>query len=264
MLQLRPPVQAPLSTGTIFPSHMEGFLHPLGGPATGVYSFVSKPVGLLLGNVGQERSLVTGPAIGGGRQSFQGRPTPTDTGIIIRRRRSAKRRAKRSLQVVPRVLRSPAAVPETVISSKTAAVIQEKVRPEQRAAKGSSESQNKSLQDHGKDFARKVNLKEAWTQTENTHLRDQFTQVEEEEQQARLTRWLVFKVVEESLREVIEEEEERGVRRSEKEEERKMMIRKKEDEEEERAGVWKEETKIGVWKDETNGARKVKWAGNVW
>ena len=56
-----------------------------------------------------------GPAIGGGRQSFQGRPTPTDTGfenylfifvfnfinigIIIRRRRSAKRRAKRSSQV---------------------------------------------------------------------------------------------------------------------------------------------------------------------
>ena len=80
-------------------------------------------------------------------------------------------------KVVPRVLRSPAAVPETVISSKTAAVIQEKVKPEQRAAKGSSESQNKSLQDHGKDFARKVNLKEAWTQTENTHLRDQFTQV---------------------------------------------------------------------------------------
>ena len=80
-------------------------------------------------------------------------------------------------KVVPRVLRSPAAVPETVISSKTAAVIQEKVKPEQRAAKGSSESQNKSLQDHGKDFARKVNLKEAWTQTENTQLRDQFTQV---------------------------------------------------------------------------------------
>ena len=79
--------------------------------------------------------------------------------------------------MVPRVLRSPAAAPETVISSKTAAVIQEKVRPEQKAAKGSSESQNKSLQDHGKDFARKVNLKEAWTQTENTQLRDQFTQV---------------------------------------------------------------------------------------
>ena len=86
---LTKPTQAPLSTGTIFPSHMEGFLHPLGGPATGVYrchdtvhmiwylvvahsitylktknhiliSFVSKPVGLLLGNVGQERSLVTG------------------------------------------------------------------------------------------------------------------------------------------------------------------------------------------------------------
>ena len=54
-----------------------------------------------------------------------------------------------------------------------------------------------------------------------------------------------------------------------------MMIRKKEDEEEKRAGVWKEETKKGVWKkdkeekkgvwkEETNGARKVKWAGNVW
>ena len=111
-------------------------------------------MGLLLGNVGQDRSLVAGfksimrigcnwvtvtfsamrsntdydkkayillpscdlgPAIGGGRQSFQGRPTPTDTGfenylfifvfnfinigIIIRRRRSAKRRAKRSSQV---------------------------------------------------------------------------------------------------------------------------------------------------------------------
>ena len=79
--------------------------------------------------------------------------------------------------MVPRVLRSPAAIPETVISSKTAAVIQEKVKPEQRAANGSCESQNKSLQDHGQDVARKVNLKEAWTQTENTHLRDQFTQV---------------------------------------------------------------------------------------
>ena len=43
-----------------------------------------------------------------------------------------------------------------------------------------------------------------------------------------------------------------------------MMIRKKEDEEEETAGVWKEEPKKGVWKDETNGARKVKWAGNMW
>ena len=52
-----------------------------------------------------------------------------------------------------------------------------------------------------------------------------------------------------------------------------MMIRKKEDEEEKRAGIWKEETKKGVWKEEnkkgvwkeeTNGARKVKWAGNVW
>ena len=68
-------------------------------------------------------------------------------------------------------------MPETVISSKTAAVIQEKVKPEQRAANGSSESQNKSLQDHGQDVARKVNLKEAWTQTENTQLRNQFTQV---------------------------------------------------------------------------------------
>ena len=44
-----------------------------------------------------------------------------------------------------------------------------------------------------------------------------------------------------------------------------MMIRKNgDDEEEKRAGVWKEEPKKGVWKDETNGARKVKWAGNVW
>ena len=43
-----------------------------------------------------------------------------------------------------------------------------------------------------------------------------------------------------------------------------MMIRKNGDEEENRAGVWKEEPKKGVWKDETNGARKVKWAGNVW
>ena len=69
-------------------------------------------------------------------------------------------------------------MPETVISTKTAAIIQEKVKPEpEKAAKGSSESQKKSLQDHGKDFARKVNLKEAWTQTENTQLRDQFTQV---------------------------------------------------------------------------------------
>ena len=69
-------------------------------------------------------------------------------------------------------------MPETVISTKTAAIIQEKVKPEpEKAAKGSSESQNKSLQDYRKDFARKVNLKEAWTQTENTQLRDQFTQV---------------------------------------------------------------------------------------
>ena len=43
-----------------------------------------------------------------------------------------------------------------------------------------------------------------------------------------------------------------------------MTTRKKEDEEEKRAGVWKEEMKKGVWKDESNGARKVKWAGNVW
>ena len=94
MLQLRPPVQviAPLSillcifvnflehtqaptlATTPLPSHMEGFLHPLGGPATGVYrcpkkltphisfppSFVSKPVGLLLGNVGPQRTVVGG------------------------------------------------------------------------------------------------------------------------------------------------------------------------------------------------------------
>ena len=147
--------------------------------------------------------------MGGRRQSFQGRPTPTDTGLksisfslsSIAFRDNYPKKAERKtkskkvftgswppslnlswldpnlFKVVPRVLRSPAAVPETVISSKTAAVIQEKVRPEQKAAKGSSESQNKSLQDHGKDFARKVNLKEAWTQTENTQLRDQFTQV---------------------------------------------------------------------------------------
>ena len=99
MLQLRPPVQviapplccvffstflsvflhthitqASTLAATPLPSHMEGFLHPLGGPATGVYrcsseklsrqfplpSFVSKPVGLLLGNVGPQRTVVGG------------------------------------------------------------------------------------------------------------------------------------------------------------------------------------------------------------
>lgn len=88
--------------------------------------------------------------------------------------------------------------------------------------------------------------KESWTQTDSLPLRDQFTQVEEEEQQSRVARWLACRVVEESLREVVEEEEERGVRRTEEEEGRALGI------------------KGSFGKEETVGARKVKWAGNMW
>ena len=62
-------------------------------------SFVSKPVGLLLGNVGPQRTVVgggikwiasssqgctlnTGLVVGGGRRPLQGGPTPTDTGLF--------------------------------------------------------------------------------------------------------------------------------------------------------------------------------------
>ena len=86
--------------------------------------------------------------------------------------------------------------------------------------------------------------KESWTQTDIHPLRDQFTQVEEE--QSRVARWLACRVVEESLREVVEEEEERGVRKREEEEGRGLSIKKL------------------FGKKETIGARKVKWAGNMW
>ena len=88
--------------------------------------------------------------------------------------------------------------------------------------------------------------KESWTQTDIHPLRDQFTQVEEEEEQSRVARWLACRVVEESLREVVEEEEERGVRKREEEEGRGLSIKKL------------------LGKKETIGARKVKWAGNMW
>ena len=88
--------------------------------------------------------------------------------------------------------------------------------------------------------------KESWTQTDIHPLRDQFTQVEEEEEQSRVARWLACRVVEESLREVVEEEEERGVRKREEEEGRGLSIKKL------------------FGKKETIGARKVKWAGNMW
>ena len=86
--------------------------------------------------------------------------------------------------------------------------------------------------------------KESWTQTDIHPLRDQFTQVEEE--QSRVARWLACRVVEESLREVVEEEEERGVRKREEEEGRGLSIKKL------------------FGKKEIIGARKVKWAGNMW
>ena len=88
--------------------------------------------------------------------------------------------------------------------------------------------------------------KESWTQTDIPPLRDQFTQVEEEEEQSRVARWLACRVVEESLREVVEEEEERSVRKREEEEGRGLSIKKL------------------LGKKETIGARKVKWAGNMW
>ena len=88
--------------------------------------------------------------------------------------------------------------------------------------------------------------KESWTQTDSPPLRDQYTQVEEEEQQSRVARWLACRVVEESLREVVEEEEERGVRRREEQEGRALGI------------------KLSFGKEETIGARKVKWSGNMW
>ena len=107
-----------------------------------------------------------------------------------------------------------------------------------------------SLQKGVKDKARTVTAKDSWSQTDSPPLRDQFTQVEEEEQQGRVARWLACRVVEESLREVVEEEEERGVRRTEKEEEGRGLgnIIK---------GSFSKE-------EETIGARKVKWSGNMW
>ena len=103
-----------------------------------------------------------------------------------------------------------------------------------------------SSQKGGKDKARTA-TKDSWSQTDSPPLRDQYTQVEEEEQQSRVARWLACRVVEESLREVVEEEEERGVRRTEEEEGRGLGV-----------------IKGSFGKDETIGARKVKWSGNMW
>lgn len=254
---------------TSLPSHMEGFLHPLGGPATGVYSFVNKPVGLLLGNVGQQRTVVGGLVGGGGRRSLQGGPTPTDTGIIIRRKRSAKRRVRRSAQVL-RAVRSPQES-ETVTSPKVVIKHPSNTSQQKPAGRLSHRNQEKSqleektvlVQDglvgqneaglqhslqKDKKEARTV-TKESCTQTDNLPLRDQYTQVEEEEQQSRLARWLACRVLDESLREVIEEEEERSVRRREEEEEGRAFI-----------GI----KKGSFGKEETIGARKVKWSGNMW
>ena len=103
-----------------------------------------------------------------------------------------------------------------------------------------------SLQKDGKKDKARTATKDSWSQTDSPPLRDQYTQVEEEEQQSRVARWLACRVVEESLREVVEEEEERGVRRREEEEGRALGI------------------KGSFGKEETIGARKVKWAGNMW
>ena len=108
--------------------------------------------------------------------------------------------------------------------------------------------QNEGLQQSldDRDKARTVVTKESWSQTDSPPLRDQYTQVEEEEQQSRVARWLACRVVEESLREGVEEEEERGVRQREEEEGRAFGI------------------KGSFGKEETIGAMKVKWAGNMW
>ena len=206
------------------------------------------------------------------------------SGIIIRRKRSAKRRVRRSAQVtslflfssnqnvsqVLRAVRSPQES-ETVTSPKV--VIkhpsntsqqkpagrlshrnQEKSQLEEKTVlvEDGSVGQNEAGLQHSlqkdKKEARTV-TKESCTQTDNLPLRDQYTQVEEEEQQSRLARWLACRVLDESLREVIEEEEERSVRRREEEEEGRAFI-----------GI----KKGSFGKEETIGARKVKWSGNMW
>jgi len=227
---------------------MEGFLHPLGGPATGVYSFVSKPVGLLLGNVGPQRTVVGGLVVGGGRRPLQGGPTPTDTGIIIRRKRSAKRRVRRSPQVL-RAGRSPQDSETVTSANGSSAVIRDQNRSNTSQPKSLRNQEKAQAEDktvHVEGGKARTVTKESWTQTDSLPLRDQFTQVEEKEQQSRVARWLACRVVEESLREVVEEEEERGVRRTEEEEGRALGI------------------KGSFGKEETVGARKVKWAGNMW
>ena len=186
----------------------------------------------------------------------------TFSGIIIRRKRSAKRRVRRSPQVasfsfsfhqnLPQVLRAGRSPQdsETVTSANgSSAVIRDQNRSNTSQPKSLRNQEKAQAEDktvHVEGGKARTVTKESWTQTDSLPLRDQFTQVEEEEQQSRVARWLACRVVEESLREVVEEEEERGVRRTEEEEGRALGI------------------KGSFGKEETVGARKVKWAGNMW